>query len=50
MHTWTVNDPTEARNWLDAGVDGIITDNPGLVRQAILAMPRREEKQYQIVL
>ena len=25
---WTVNDPEVASKWLEAGVDGIITDQP----------------------
>ena len=25
---WTVNDPEVASKWLEAGVDGIITDHP----------------------
>ena len=25
---WTVNDPVEVQNWLEQGVDGVITDDP----------------------
>jgi glycerophosphoryl diester phosphodiesterase len=30
---WTVNDPSQIRNMLDQGVDGIISDRPDLVRR-----------------
>jgi glycerophosphoryl diester phosphodiesterase len=32
---WTVNDPAAMRRLLDWGVDGIITDRPDLLRQAM---------------
>lgn len=32
---WTVNDPAQIKKMLDLGVDGITTDRPDLVRQAI---------------
>jgi glycerophosphoryl diester phosphodiesterase len=35
VHTWTVNDPIEVKSWCNAGVDGIITDDPGLVRRFV---------------
>ncbi|MER6912827.1 glycerophosphodiester phosphodiesterase family protein [Streptomyces sp. NPDC000594] len=35
VNTWTVNDPAGARRVAAAGVDGIITDRPDLVREAL---------------
>lgn len=32
---WTVNDPAQIKKMLDLGVDGITTDRPDLVRQAM---------------
>lgn len=26
VHVWTINDPAEMQQWLDAGLDGIVTD------------------------
>lgn len=34
---WTVNDPDRARELVDFGVSGIITDDPGLIRQHLEA-------------
>jgi glycerophosphoryl diester phosphodiesterase len=34
---WTVNDPPFMHQLLDAGVDGIITDRPDLLREALIA-------------
>ena len=33
---WTVNDPKVAKRLIDAGVDGITTDRPQLLREAVL--------------
>lgn len=33
LYTWTVNDPLVMKKLLKMGVDGIITDNPGLAKQ-----------------
>ena len=32
VHAWTVNDPSEIKQLIQNGVDGIITDNPKLAR------------------
>jgi glycerophosphoryl diester phosphodiesterase len=32
VHTWTVNDPAEARALVEAGVDGVMTDDPATLR------------------
>jgi glycerophosphoryl diester phosphodiesterase len=35
VHTWTVNDPSRARELAALGVDCLITDNPGTLRSAL---------------
>ncbi|MEZ4272411.1 MAG: glycerophosphodiester phosphodiesterase [Myxococcota bacterium] len=29
VHIWTINSPTAARKWLQRGVDGVMSDDPG---------------------
>ena len=35
MHVWTINDTPQIERLLDLGVDGIMSDLPGLVRSAV---------------
>mgnify|MGYP000648262100 CR=1 FL=1 len=35
LYVWTVNDPLQMSKMISMGVDGLITDEPGLVRQVL---------------
>jgi glycerophosphoryl diester phosphodiesterase len=35
VNVWTVNDPARARELADAGVDGLITDTPRVILNAL---------------
>jgi glycerophosphoryl diester phosphodiesterase len=41
VYCWTVNDPDVAQQMADAGVDGIASDYPGRIREALSGAPGR---------
>ena len=45
VYAWTVNDPLTMSRMISMGVDGLITDDPGLARQIMIA--RNELSTYQ---
>ena len=39
LFVWTINDPAEAKRLAELGIDGITTDNPITIREALSAKP-----------
>lgn len=37
VHVWTINDETEMHRLLDLGVDGIMTDNPDILKKVFIS-------------
>lgn len=47
VHVWTVNDADEMRRLLELGVDGIMTDQPAVLKQVLIergAWPAQEDQ------
>lgn len=40
VHVWTIDDPSEMRSLLDRGIDGIMTDRPGILRDVLVEAGR----------
>ena len=38
LYAWTVNDPAEVKRLVGLGIDGIVTDRPGLIREHLDTM------------
>jgi len=40
VHVWTINDPREAAHWLARGVDGVMSDDPDAIVNAVRSARR----------